>query len=151
MEQTTFNDLCKAHYTAVHRYMCHKYKEMGDDITQEAFLLAQESCGSFREDSKFKTWVIAIGVNYASRMHIKASKLDIDVDADVKLVADYTTPEDIYSAKQLSNIADEVIEGMSPKRKAMMESAERSLDKRHKHTLDYYTRRNITNALGVEP
>ena len=54
------------HLYAVVRHLCASVEE-AEDVTQESFLRAWRGIGSFRQSSRFFTWLYRIGINEAKR------------------------------------------------------------------------------------
>jgi RNA polymerase sigma-70 factor (ECF subfamily) len=99
-------------------------REDSQDAVQEAFLMAFQHMGDFREDSQFSTWLIRITVNQAlmklrKRRTTKEVSLDDDFQAHEDIfprdVADWApNPEELYRTSELRNILVKVFEELRP-------------------------------------
>ena len=99
-------------------------REDSQDAVQETFLKAYQNLATFREDSKFSTWLIRITVNQ-SLMKLRKQRatrevsLDEDFQADGDIlpieVTDWApNPEQLYWASELRDILIKCLEGLSP-------------------------------------
>ena len=66
-DQTAFSELMTRHRAAVYRTAWRLTGDHAeaDDLSQEAFVKAYRALGSFRGESKFRTWVVRIVMNLA--------------------------------------------------------------------------------------
>ena len=99
-------------------------REDSQDAVQEAFLKAYQNLSSFREDSKFSTWLFRITVNQ-SLMKLRKERTtreasldeDFQADGDVlpKEVTDWApNPEQLYWASELRDILITCLEELNP-------------------------------------
>lgn len=66
-----------------------------DDLTQETFLRAIRSLGSFKGSSKFGTWLARIAINLVRDHHRSASRrVQINRSPEIEVVAACPAPED---------------------------------------------------------
>src|SRR6202453_4556002 len=99
-------------------------REDSQDAVQEAFLKAYQNLATFREDSKFSTWLIRITVNQSlmklrKQRAIKEESLDEDFQAESgtlpKEVTDWApNPEQLYWASELRDILIKCLQELSP-------------------------------------
>ncbi len=99
-------------------------REDSQDAVQEAFLKAYQNLATFREDSKFSTWLIRITLNQSlmklrKQRSAKEASLDDDFQADSDIlpteVADWApNPEQLYWASELRDILIKCLEELSP-------------------------------------
>ena len=66
------NDLMERHATPVFHFLCRMTgnEADADDLAQETFVRVFKSCGSFRAEQKFSTWLFTIAANLA-RNHFR--------------------------------------------------------------------------------
>ena len=66
------NDLMARHATPVFHFLCRMVgnEADADDLAQETFVRVFKSCGSFRAEQKFSTWLFTIAANLA-RNHFR--------------------------------------------------------------------------------
>lgn len=67
-DKAAFGSLVSSHAPALYSFlfrMLGNAREEAEDLAQETFLRAYRSIGSFRGDSKFKTWLCRIATNLA--------------------------------------------------------------------------------------
>jgi RNA polymerase sigma-70 factor (ECF subfamily) len=90
--------------------------EEAQEVTQEAFLRAWRSIGSFRGDSRFFTWIYRIAINEAKRRGEKRGRWRETVSLDEQLFsesADWSeAPESRFEQKDLRKVLDEAIAGL---------------------------------------
>src|ERR1700722_17874055 len=99
-------------------------REDSQDAVQEAFLKAYTHLATFREDSKFSTWLFRITVNQSlmklrKQRTTREASLDEDFQADgdvlPKEVTDWApNPEQLYWASELRDILIKCLEELSP-------------------------------------
>ena len=90
-----------------------------EDLAQETFLTAFKALSTFREDSKFSTWLYRIGVNKCKDWlrAKRPGKGPADLDADEALdrhVAETRTPERLLSQQQVAQELDQAIARLPP-------------------------------------
>lgn len=63
--QEAFNVLVKRYLRPIYSYICHYVEDsqLAEDLTQETFLRAYRSLGSFDRSRSFKSWLFAIATN----------------------------------------------------------------------------------------
>lgn len=92
----------------ISRYI--KLPQQIEDVTQEAFIRAYRGIMSFREESKFSTWLHRIGVNSAigflaaerSRIPLYESSFDANTNEPIaSTIVDYEDPERQLRTKQM--------------------------------------------------
>jgi RNA polymerase sigma-70 factor (ECF subfamily) len=99
-------------------------REDSQDAVQEVFLKAYQNLATFREDSKFSTWLIRITVNQSlmklrKQRTTKEASLDEDFQAEGDIlpieVADWApNPEQLYWASELREILIKCLEELNP-------------------------------------
>src|SRR6202034_924716 len=99
-------------------------REDSQDAVQEAFLKAYTHLATFREDSKFSTWLFRITVNQSlmklrKQRTTREASLDEDFQADgdvlPKEVTDWApNPEQLYWTAELRDILIKCLEELSP-------------------------------------
>ena len=99
-------------------------REDSQDAVQEAFLKAYQNLATFREDSKFSTWLIRITLNQSlmklrKQRSAKEASLDDDFQADSDILPTEVTdwapnPEQLYWASELRDILIKCLEELSP-------------------------------------
>ena len=99
-------------------------REDSQDAVQEAFLKAYQNLATFREDSKFSTWLIRITLNQSlmklrKQRATKEASLDDDFQAEGEVrpieVTDWApNPEQLYWASELRDILIKCLEELSP-------------------------------------
>jgi RNA polymerase sigma-70 factor, ECF subfamily len=123
---TAFEQLVKRHDRKLLRIaqsITHN-REDSQDAVQEAFLKAYQNLATFREDSKFSTWLIRITVNQSimklrKQRATKEASLDDDFQAENDIlpieVTDWApNPEQLYWASELRDILTKCLEGLRP-------------------------------------
>lgn len=79
------NDLMERHATPVFHFLCRMVGNEDDanDLAQETFVRVFKSCGSFRTEQKFSTWLFTIAANLA-RNHFRwrARHPNLSLDAE---------------------------------------------------------------------
>ena len=79
------NDLMERHATPVFHFLCRMVGNEDDanDLAQETFVRVFKSCGSFRAEQKFSTWLFTIAANLA-RNHFRwrSRHPNISLDAE---------------------------------------------------------------------
>src|ERR1700685_3724466 len=99
-------------------------REDSQDAVQEAFLKAYQNLATFREDSKFSTWLIRITVNQSlmklrKQRAVREESLNEDFQTDGDMlpmeVTDWVpNPEQLYWASELRDILIRTLEELSP-------------------------------------
>jgi RNA polymerase sigma-70 factor (ECF subfamily) len=99
-------------------------REDSQDAVQEAFLKAYQNLTTFREDSKFSTWLIRITVNQSlTKLRKQRATRELSPDEDFQAendtlpieVADWApNPEQLYWASELRDILIKCLEELSP-------------------------------------
>ena len=99
-------------------------REDSQDAVQEAFLKAYQNLATFREDSKFSTWLIRITLNQSlmklrKQRAIREASLDDDFQAEGDILPNEVTdwapnPEQLYWASELRDILIKCLEELSP-------------------------------------
>ena len=93
----------------VSRY--HKLPQQIEDIVQEAFIKAYLGIMSFREDSRFSTWLHRIGVNTAidflaaerRRIPLDQPPIRVDTNEPIALeIVDENNPEQLLATQQIN-------------------------------------------------
>src|SRR3972149_8116765 len=64
-KKTGVDALYRAHYADVHRFVFHFVQDasLAEDLTQDAFLRAQQAWGSFRGEAPERIWLLRIARN----------------------------------------------------------------------------------------
>jgi RNA polymerase sigma-70 factor, ECF subfamily len=98
-------------------------REDAEDAMQEAFLKAYAHLASFKEDSRFYTWLVRIAANEALMRLRKRRPNQVSLDEPIagyddlipRDVEDWgPSPEQRYAQSELHGILDEVIEELDP-------------------------------------
>ena len=99
-------------------------REDSQDAVQEAFLKAYQNLATFREDSKFSTWIFRITVNQAlmklrKQRATREASLDDDFQVESDILPTEVTdwapnPEQLYWASELRDILIKCLEELSP-------------------------------------
>jgi RNA polymerase sigma factor (sigma-70 family) len=85
--------LVERHYSCVDRFFRYKLGEhQGVDLTQATFLAVQESRGSFRGDSGFRTWLFGIARNKLLYYLRNQGRDQQRIDPDASSIADLLDP-----------------------------------------------------------
>jgi RNA polymerase sigma-70 factor, ECF subfamily len=104
-----------------------RQREDAEDCAQTSFLSALEGLGSFRGDSSFATWITRITVNAALKVLRKRQGLSFtsfswqgeDEESDITdpdLLSKWNiNPEELVERKNIKNILNKAIEGLSEK------------------------------------
>ena len=96
----------------------HKLPQQIEDIVQEAFIKAYLGIMSFREDSRFSTWLHRIGVNTAidflaaERRRIPLDRPPIRVDTNEPIaleIVDENNPEQLLETQQINTIVTKAL------------------------------------------
>jgi len=110
-QEKLFRDLIAQHQKRLYRFVI-KYIDHPDDaadITQQAFVEAARTIGSFRGDSKLSTWLFGIAMNmvrnYLSRAPHRIYKFETD-DSLVSLAANGLDPSETLIQKELLLLAE---------------------------------------------
>jgi RNA polymerase sigma-70 factor (ECF subfamily) len=101
------------------------------DITQEVFLRALKSLGTFRGDASFRTWIYTIARNVCynhcrdlKRKYTYEEALGTDLDGDDETMDDLPDPhlsvEKITETKELQKVAREVLSHLSPEQRLLI-------------------------------
>jgi len=100
----------------ISRYI--KSPQQIEDVTQEAFIKAYRGIMSFREESKFSTWLHRIGVNAAlsflaaesSRIPLYESSLNTNTNEPiVPQIVDNESPERLLATRQIGEIVSSML------------------------------------------
>ncbi len=103
--------------SVVSRYL--KLPQQIEDVVQEAFIKAYSGIMSFREDSKFSTWLHRIGVNTAlcflavERRRIPHYQSTFNADTNEPLVpeiSDTSSPEQVLESSQIAETVSNAFE-----------------------------------------
>ena len=95
-----------------------------EDVLQETFLKAFEHLGDFREDSRFYTWLVRIGVNQGL-MKLRKRRADksvplgnVETEEGEVLPREYAdwrpNPEQQYERTELESILQDATQGLPP-------------------------------------
>jgi RNA polymerase sigma-70 factor (ECF subfamily) len=92
-DRHAFSELVRRHQSMVRaclRKLTAGNAALADDLAQETFLLAYKNLKSFRQESKFSTWLYRISYNafLADARKMKESSLPDDIDLDSVAHAD---------------------------------------------------------------
>ncbi len=105
-QEVLFRDLIDQHQRRLYRFVI-KYidhPEDAADITQQAFVEAARTIGSFRGDSKLSTWLFGIAMNmvrnYLSRAPHRVYKFETD-EILVSVAGNSLDPSDTLEQKQI--------------------------------------------------
>jgi len=127
-----FDRLVRLHQRRIYRVLLALVRDpdVADTLTQECFLRAYEKRASFRGESSVETWLVRIAVNLA-RDHAKSRRAGFwrrlfrasqseSVAAAVETAADpVASPERALAARQDAAAVWAVVEGLSPKQRAV--------------------------------
>ncbi len=107
-----FRTLLDIHYATVFRMAFHLcgHREDAEDITQMACLKIAQNIGSFRQDSKFTTWIYTIVLNtfrdWADlRANNKKGHVALDIVADI-LPGSANPEQDMHTKEMMKKIHD---------------------------------------------
>lgn len=95
--------------------------DQADDVTQEVFVKAYESLGSFRSDSSIYTWLYRIAVN-VSLNFIRRQKVRDFLHLDELLhshESENPGPDEILEKQEEHSLIEEAIERLPKKQKAV--------------------------------
>jgi len=95
-----------------------------DDLSQEAFIKAYKSLGSFMEKSSFFTWLYRITINVIIN-HLKkfGKNQPFELDENIFITDNSNSPEKIAQQKQLREEITKAINSLPIKQKAVVELA----------------------------
>jgi len=113
--QAAMEVLIKRHYKMIFAYI---YRSLGDyhisyDITQEVLIKVIKSIKTYKEDGKFKNWLMKIAVNTCNDYHRSSSfnKIKNHVELDSNIVDEESNILDIMSRKiERQKIKEAIIE-----------------------------------------
>jgi len=79
------NELMERHATGVFHFLCRMtgHEEDAHDLAQETFVRVFKSCGSYRPDQRFSTWLYTIAANLA-RNHFRWRSRHPNVSLDAE-------------------------------------------------------------------
>lgn len=121
-----FAELVRRYDRKLFRLVRHfmRNQEDAEDVVQEAFLKAFQHLEQFREDAKFSTWLIRIGLNQALiKLRKRRLAREVSMDNDFESedshlpldVADWApNPEQLYRAAELQAILRRALQKLSP-------------------------------------
>lgn len=98
-----------------------KLPQQIEDVTQEAFIKAYRGIKSFREESKFSTWLHRIGVNTAlgflaaERSRIPLYESSFNINTNEPIVSDIVNdenPEQLLATRQIGETVSSVLKKM---------------------------------------
>jgi RNA polymerase sigma-70 factor (ECF subfamily) len=97
------------------------------DISQDAFLKAYLSIGSFRGDSKFSVWLYRVTYNLCldklrKKKRRRETRLDNDADTELELQFEdpSPSPEERLLSRETSEIVRRGLDSLSPKQRAVL-------------------------------
>jgi len=95
-----------------------------DDLSQEAFIKAYQSIGSFREKSSFFTWLYRITINITIN-HLKkfGRNRPFELDENIRIANDPDSPEKTAQRRELHEQITKAINSLPPKERAVVELA----------------------------
>jgi len=82
-EDTMFAEIVRRYEAPLHAFICRLTGDAGEapDLFQETFIRVAQHAGSFRAESRFKTWLYAIAANVC-RSHLRQAKRRQSLSAD---------------------------------------------------------------------
>ncbi len=95
-----------------------------DDLSQEAFVKAYESIGSFRGKASFFTWLYRITMNITLN-HLKkfGKNQPFELDENISIAGSPVSPDKIVQQRQLHEQITEAINSLPIKEKSVVELA----------------------------
>lgn len=121
-DTAAFDALVTRHRRAVYQ-VCYRFvnhHEDAADLTQDTFVRAWKSLGSFRGQSRFSTWVYRIAVNVSlNRVSVKTPVAD---GTDLDLVADHRTPApgQALADRERAAAVRKAVQALPPKQRAAL-------------------------------
>ncbi len=114
-DSAAFEVLVKAHYQRVLRFQMKWVRNQADsqELAQETFLCAWRKIGSFRNESKFSTWLLGIALNLARNHRNRGpAKHEVELPEDDHLEAllgSGTAPQDQLEEWQTLSALDRAL------------------------------------------
>ncbi|MDD5455305.1 MAG: sigma-70 family RNA polymerase sigma factor [Candidatus Ratteibacteria bacterium] len=95
-----------------------------DDLSQEAFVKAYQSIGSFKGKSSFFTWLYRITINITLNYLKKAGKNQpFELDENISIADSSLSPDKVLQQRQLHEQITKAINSLPVKEKAVVELA----------------------------
>ncbi|HOP30656.1 MAG TPA: RNA polymerase sigma factor [Spirochaetota bacterium] len=118
-DKSAFADIIKKYQNMVFRYVYYQFGNYDEalDITQDIFITVMEALGSFRQESKFSTWLYSIMVNHCKNYKKKNSRYSTvplkifrgDEEVDLQLQDTRENPEErIINEDSLRILKEEI-------------------------------------------
>lgn len=154
-DENAFNELLNRYWEKVYRlaYRLTSNAEDAEEILQEVFIILMEKLGTFREESRFSTWLYRVASN-ASFMHLrngrKINEKELSLD-DYKPYNDYGALEGV-AEKDWSERPDSKLIGEEGSRlieKAIGELPEEYRIVFHMKDVEGLTSKEIAKILGL--
>ena len=92
-----------------------KDSQLAEDVVQESFIRVYFNLGSFKGESKFKTWLYRIVINEAFRQYKHYKRFISDEPAGSGTETDNDTPLTLLHKKEQSLIINRALEMIKPK------------------------------------
>ena len=99
-----FSSIVKKYQNMIFKYVYYQFNNYDEalDITQDIFITVMEALKSFRQESKFSTWLYSIMVNHCKNYRKKTSKYNLvplkvtklENEVDIQLQDYRENPED---------------------------------------------------------
>jgi RNA polymerase sigma-70 factor (ECF subfamily) len=124
-DTTAFEELVNRYESKIFRLTMNitRNREDAEDSMQEAFLKAYSHLNTFKEDSRFYTWLVRIAANEALMRLRKRRPNQISLDEPIEGEDDFIprevvdwgpSPEQRYAQSELHEILDQVIDSLDP-------------------------------------
>ena len=130
-DRDAFAELCRRHSQFARQKILSivRHREDAEDALQETLLCAFSNLGSFRQSSKFSTWITAIGINAALtvlRKRKSRREIDIEPNSSGEVVWDFIDeapdPERSVATRQLLLLLQTELHALPPQTREVMTS-----------------------------
>jgi len=77
-ETFVYSRIIEKYSNMVFKYVYSQFNNLdeAEDVTQDVFIVVMEALGSFRQESKFSTWMYSVMVNYCKNYLKKSRKIN---------------------------------------------------------------------------
>ena len=103
-DETMFSELVHRYEKPLYAFISRIIGETGDasDLFQETFVRVYQNAGSFRSESRFKTWLYAIAANLCrSRIRKQRREASVSIEDAARLSASRPGPPGALDAKEI--------------------------------------------------